>query len=250
MVGGGGVDELVAELGGVVEFADVDFEETFEESEMATAVEMVGMEGEVLAEELETLGLGGVGFGLGGGGFFEGVDILEEATADHDAINTGLVDASAPFPIVHDIPVADDEGLFVYLVAEVDRFGDFVPVGGDAGHVGDGAAVDGDDGEVLGEKEADPFFSLNFSEADAGFDADGEMAGAGFGGGDDVGGTGVVVDEGGADAMFEDGFLGTAHVEVDAIEAEVGDDAGGGFEVGEGVAPDLGDDGALVFGIV
>ena len=80
----------------------------------------------------------------------EAVGVLEDAAANHEAIDFGVfIMELKGVGFVFDVAVDDEFGVGGYLVAEVDNIRDEFIVSGDFAHFLLGAEMDGEGGGVL-----------------------------------------------------------------------------------------------------
>ncbi len=108
----------------------------------------------------------------------EAVWILEDATADHKAIDFRILSMKfQSVGFIFDVAVDDEFGFGTNLVAKSNNVRDEFIVGGDFAHFFFGAKMDGESGGVLGEQSRKPvgiFFWLG--PAETGFNRNREVS--------------------------------------------------------------------------
>src|SRR6266496_2906624 len=149
----------------------------------------------------------------------EAEDIVEDAPPNHDTVGAGFGDTAKALGTIGDVAIADDDRLRRQLIPQLHRLGNFLPASWHLAHFFRGPGMDGQRAQVLAQQKANPLFGLLLPEADTRLDADWQAGG--FRRGDNFTGQLGVFNERRACAMFSNGPVRAAHVNVDGSVAHV-----------------------------
>ena len=151
----------------------------------------------------------------------EAVGVLEDAAANHETVDGGVLGVELEgVGAVFDVAVDDELGGGAEIVTEIGNIRNKLVVGGDFAHFFAGAEMNGEGGRVLGEEDGEPgLIFIGRGPTEAGFDRYREI-GAGAGIMKAFDGEVGSVDHGGTTAGFVDMAVGAAEVEINAGKAE------------------------------